>query len=236
MERAAETKCDYVALLLVLLAALCQPLAVRLLAEMHLELAVYLPTILLVGWVCLLRPDPALPLLTLVAIYLVQLPGIFFQYDTSTSELRHLLDGQWHLLGIPVAAVLLGYAAVLARKHMPLWRWPMPSEVHTLARQPVTFLRRYRWAVAILLIGALADMLTTIVNLARFGTVAEVHPAMRIMAELYGVQAGIIVGTVVRVLVVLFVASLWTRWCRAMLVVCGLLYGLAAMNNHFLWL
>lgn len=236
MERAAETKCDYVALLLVLLAALCQPLAVRLAAMLHIELAVYLPTILIVGWVCLLRPDPALPLLTLVAIYLVQLPGILFQYGTTTSELRRMIGGHWALLGIPVAAVLLGYAAVLARQRMPLWPWPIRSELETLAHRPVVFLQRYRWGVALLLSGALADMITTIVNLARFGTVAEVHPAMRIMAELYGVHAGIVVGTIARILVVLFVASLWTRWCRPMLVLCGVLYGVAAMNNHFLWL
>ena len=85
-------------------------------------------------------------------------------------------------------------------------------------------------------IAAGLDAATTIAFMPVYGTAAEAHPAMRIMAETLGICPGVILGTVVRLGFVLAVAAVWRKWCSWILWICAVLYLLAAGSNHFGWL
>lgn len=224
----------FVDLLLLLLAALSQPLLVRLLASYNMHLALYLPSLLFVGFVCLLRPDPFMPVMTMMAIYGVELSRVAFEQHVGPSIVEALGEGKWHLLGVPVAALALGYAAVLTRRRLPLWSADIKTNLRILIRRPRVFLRCYRWPITLLLIGVLLDTVTTMRNLYLFGPEAEFHPAIRTAVEEYGVSLGVPVGSLVRVGFVVFAAALWRRTCGLLLTVCGLLYLAAAISNYFL--
>jgi hypothetical protein len=119
------------------------------------------------------------------------------------------------------------------------WRMeivPRHTDLPLLLRHPGQFARRYRWALLVLLLGATADMVTTLINLRRFGPGVEVHPAQRLVSEIVGVTAGVPVAKVIQLACVLAVAAWWRRWCQWLLLVCGVLYLLAAVSNHFLLL
>ena len=68
------------------------------------------------------------------------------------------------------------------------------------------------------------------------GLECELHPAMRMMAEELGIDWGVPLATVVRLVFVVFVAAFWRRWCGLILTLCGTFYCLAALSNHFVWL
>ncbi len=228
---------DYLSLLLILLAALAHPLAVRLLYGYSPPLAIYLPTILFVAGICLFCPHPVVPVCVLMLIFAAQLPAILMQDDPSYPNLfERIMRGKYHLIGIPVAAMSLGFAAILLRRRVILWPWKMKTNLRVLAYKPLVFLRVYRRPMAILLLGALLDTITTMNSMYRYGTANELHPGIRVIVEQYGITFGMPVGTTVRLLAVLFVAAIWRWWCWWMLTICGILYTLAAMSNHFLWL
>ena len=56
------------------------------------------------------------------------------------------------------------------------------------------------------------------------------------MAEIFGIVPGLVLGTLGRLLFVMVVAAIWRRACRAVMLVCAVIYFLAAMCNHFRWL
>ena len=109
-------------------------------------------------------------------------------------------------------------------------RWPM------LIRQPIEFASVYRWPLVLLLVGVTLDTLTTISCMLQWGVEVELHLAMRAMAEEYGIVGGVIIGSCIRVVFVLFVASAWRVACGWILSVCGCLYILASASNHWGWL
>jgi hypothetical protein len=113
---------------------------------------------------------------------------------------------------------------------------PQRTELSALLEKPRRFVLRYSWAIVILVIGAGFDALTTLRNLRVFGPEIEVHPPQRILSEWLGVTAGVPLAKLIQLAFVIFVAAWWQPWCRALLIICGILYTLAAISNHFLLL
>jgi hypothetical protein len=113
---------------------------------------------------------------------------------------------------------------------------PRDTELHTLVQHPREFVVRYRPFLLILLLGASADLFTTLWNLRQYGTSIEVHLPQRLLGEWFGVEIGVPLAKIIQLAFVLLVAAWWKPWCRWILLACGILYALAAMNNHFLWL
>ncbi len=113
---------------------------------------------------------------------------------------------------------------------------PARTEVPTLTRRPAAFARRYRFPLLILVAGATVDAVTTFRNVAVLGAGIEVHPVQRLVFEVLGPAAGVPVAKVLQVCFVLLVAAWWEPWCGWVLALWGVLYTLAAANNHFLWL
>ncbi len=235
--RLAGKRGDYLALLLTLLSALAYPIAVRMLFDFSPALAVYLPTIVFVVGVCLICPRPIIPGAVLLLVFAVQLSRILVVTDSLKPGLLHnILAGNYYLMGVPIAAIALGYAAILARRRMSLWPWTIKTNLRILAYRPILFIRAYRWPLLILLVGALFDTITTMNSMYSHGTKGELHPAIRAIVQQYGVTLGMPIGTIVRLGFVLFIAAIWRRWCSWVIFVCGFLYFLAALSNHYHWL
>jgi len=113
---------------------------------------------------------------------------------------------------------------------------PGQTNLPLLLCHPASFARQYWWALAILVIGGAADGLTTYLALRQFGIEAEMHIVQRWASEILGVALGVPLAKIGQMLFVILVAAWWRRWTSGLLVACGLLYGLAALNNHYLWL
>ncbi len=113
---------------------------------------------------------------------------------------------------------------------------PHDTNLPLLARQPRAFVARYRVPLSVLLVGAAADLVTTYVNLQRYGPSVEAHPAQRLVSELVGVTLGVPLAKLIQLAFVLFVAAGWRPWCAWVLATCGVLYSLAAVSNHLLLL
>lgn len=119
-----------------------------------------------------------------------------------------------------------------------LWmkRRRFKSNFWLLTRRPLVFARIYRWELLFLLVGATLDAVTTAITLSRYGVEAELHLAVRLMAHILGPVTGAVLGKIGQVVFVLLVASLWRPWCRVIILLCGGLYLLAAISNHFVLL
>lgn len=107
------------------------------------------------------------------------------------------------------------------------------SNFRLLRRRPLLFARIYRWPLLVLLIGAILDGVTTAVTLSRFGADSEIHPVVCLMAHILGPVTGTVLGKIGQVVFAIFVASLYRPWCRWIMLVCGVLYMLASVVNHF---
>jgi uncharacterized membrane protein len=90
--------------------------------------------------------------------------------------------------------------------------------------------------LAILLAGAVLDAVTTAVSVSAYGAEVELHLIQRWIMAWLGPVLGIIAAKFVQVAVAIVVASLWRRWCGWLMVLCGVLYALAAVSNHFMLL
>lgn len=112
---------------------------------------------------------------------------------------------------------------------------PRRSEIPLMLTAPAEFVRRYSVPLAILAAGALADAVTTFHAMSRFGPAAEVHPVQRLMFEILGVAAGVPLAKLAQVVFVVLVAAWWRPWCPWLIGGCGVLYGVAAISNHFVW-
>ena len=123
-----------------------------------------------------------------------------------------------------------------------LWRvhasalYPRRSELPRLLRHPGSFVRAYWAPLVILLAGATADLVTTYHNLRLYGPAVEAHPVQRLVSEILGVRVGVPLAKLAQVAFVLLVAAWWRPWTTWLLVLCGLLYFAAAVNNHYLLL
>ncbi|MCK4624013.1 MAG: hypothetical protein KAV00_01790 [Phycisphaerae bacterium] len=107
------------------------------------------------------------------------------------------------------------------------------SNFRLLTRRPLVFARIYRWELLFLLVGATLDAATTVVFMRKYGVEAEVHLVIRLMAHIMGPVTGPVLGKIGQVVFVVFVGSLWRIWCRWLILLCGALYLLASVSNHF---
>lgn len=113
---------------------------------------------------------------------------------------------------------------------------PRDTSTPLLLTHPRAFAARYRWALVWLVLGASADVFTTLWNLRELGPGVEVHPPQRLLSEWLGVEAGVPLAKAVQLAFVVLVAAWWRPWCRPILLLCGTLYALAAMSNYWRWL
>ena len=111
------------------------------------------------------------------------------------------------------------------------------TNLRLLVRRPLLLADKYRWPLAVLMVGTALDGITTYVNLRRFGLEIEVHPVVRLFWQIFGTSA-LTVGVAKGFQAVLaaFVACFWRTWCGWLMLLAGLLYTLAAISNHFLLL
>jgi len=108
------------------------------------------------------------------------------------------------------------------------------SNLRLLTHHPLVFAGKYRWPLAVLLAGSVLDVLTTWEVLRLFGMQVELHPAAKIFGRIFGASLPVIaIGKVIQAAVAIFVASLWRKWTGWLLILCGVLYTLAAISNHF---
>jgi len=124
---------------------------------------------------------------------------------------------------------------------MALWQFisntfPRRSNLHLLMRRPGLLMRAYRLPLTILLVGATVDAVTTLVNLRRYGLEIEVHIVQRWVSQIFGVWIGVPLAKLIQLMFVVFVACWWRPWCGWIMGICGVLYGMASLNNWFLWL
>lgn len=124
--------------------------------------------------------------------------------------------------------------AVAAR---PLPRRRFKTNLRILLYRPRTFLRVYRWPLAVLAVGAVLDAVTTYRVVSVYGPESELHPAARLVFDILGTSPYVVAFVkVVQCGFACFVTAFWRRWCGWLLVLAGALYALASLNNHFLWL
>ena len=177
------------------------------------------------------------PEISLAAILVVELVIVLLSRSAiCPSVTRALFDGRWPVLAVPMAALVLGHLAVRVRRRRALWPYPIKTNLRILAGHPWVFLRTYRWPLVVLVLGTTFDTITTMSFMRSSTTSDELHPAMRTMAELFGIDVGVPLASLVRVGFVVFVAALWRPWCQWVLLVCGVLYILAGCSNHFNWM
>jgi hypothetical protein len=111
---------------------------------------------------------------------------------------------------------------------------PRQTELPRLLHHPRQFARAYWPQLLILLIGATADVITTLINLRLYGPDVEAHIVQRWVSQILGVHAGVPLAKLGQLAFVLFVAAWWKPWTPWLLTLCGLLYTAAAVSNHFL--
>jgi len=111
------------------------------------------------------------------------------------------------------------------------------TNLRLLVRRPILLVRKYRWPLAVLVVGATLDGITTYINLSRFGLEIEVHPVIRLFWQIFGTSAlAVGLAKVGQAAIAAFVACFWRAWCGWLMLLAGALYTLAAVSNHFLLL
>ena len=110
---------------------------------------------------------------------------------------------------------------------------PRKTNLRLLVHHPFVFVKYYRLPLTVLMIGALLDTITTYISVSKYGTECEVHLVQRIVFEIFGLIVGVPLAKILQLLFVIFVASWWRPWCSWIIFVCGLLYTMAAVSNHF---
>jgi len=112
----------------------------------------------------------------------------------------------------------------------------LKSNLPLLRRHPWRFVRTYWLPLTILLIGGTLDAITTCEALGRHGPEVELHPGFRLMVRVFGTSPPV-VSTLkaIQMLAALFVAALWDKWTGPLMTLCGVLYTLAAISNHYHW-
>ena len=110
---------------------------------------------------------------------------------------------------------------------------PRKTELFRLVNEPRAFVRTYWVSLTILVVGAIADAITTFQNMRAYGPSIEAHPVQRWVSEVMGVTAGVPLAKLIQFGFVIFVAAWWKPWTPWLLVICGLLYSASAISNHF---
>ena len=227
------------ATLLVLLAGLMLPVGAHVLADLSETAALILPSIVLTAAIAVICPQWIIPPVAILGMYAVELISWAFQPQRAEPNiLERLLDGHLGLLWVPLVAVGMGWLLVAGRQQL----WPrvlrpgFPTNLRILGRRPGLFARKYWPAITAVVIAAVLDMLSTINFMLVSGPQSELHPGMRAMAEMFGIVLGVVLGTLGRLIFVMVVAAVWRKACTAVMLVCAVLYFLAAMSNHFRWL
>jgi hypothetical protein len=113
---------------------------------------------------------------------------------------------------------------------------PRQSELPRLLRHPRSFARAYWLPLAMLLIGATADAITTYRNMRTYGLGIEAHIVQRWVSQAVGIHAGVPLAKLIQLGFVLLVAAWWRPWTPWLLAACGILYSAAAVSNYFLLL
>jgi|SRR5665213_4472624 len=113
---------------------------------------------------------------------------------------------------------------------------PRDSALPMLAERPREFIKLYRWSLVVLVLGVAVDLFTTLWNIRLYGAGIEMHIVQRWMSQLLGVELGVPLAKFGQLACVVFVAAWWRPWCRWILLLCGLLYTLAAVSNYFVLL
>jgi hypothetical protein len=125
----------------------------------------------------------------------------------------------------------------MATPQPPQIPWlPRDSALPMLARQPRLFIKTYRWPLVCLVLGAAADIFTTLWNLRAYGPQVEMHVVQRWISLLVGVEIGVPLAKALQSAVAILAAAWWRPWCRWILLACGLLYALGALSNYYLLL
>jgi uncharacterized membrane protein len=91
---------------------------------------------------------------------------------------------------------------------------PRHSALPLLLNAPRSFATLYRIPLVVLVLGAIADLFTTLWNLRLYGPMVETHLVQRWVSELFGVEAGVPLAKAMQLAFVLFVAAWWQPWCR----------------------
>ena len=222
---------------LIVVAGLGQPLFASMVAEYYEPAAMVLPLIVLVAAICVICPCRGVPLLAACGITAVEAAWMFFRAGAAPPVLMdEVFSGHPHRLWVVPAAAAAGYAVVRLRRRYGVFPPGFRTNLRILTRRPLLFVRKYRLPLAILVLGAALDAITTMDFMLQYGPGEELHPAARIAAEVFGVRAGVILGSFVRLGFVVAVAAVWRKWCGWMMAVCGVLYALAAASNHFGWM
>lgn len=229
----------FLAMLLVLLAGLMLPLGAHVLADYSEAAALILPSIVLTAAIALICPQWIIPPLAIVGMYAVELIAWGFQRQRAEPNvLERMLDGHLDLLWVPLVAVGMGWLLVGGRRQL----WPrvlrpgFRTNLRILSRRPGVLARKYWLAITAVVVAAVLDMLSTINFMSETGPESEVHPGMRAMAEMFGIVLGVVLGTLGRLVFVFVVAAIWRKVCAAIMLVCAVIYFLAALSNHFGWL
>ena len=93
------------------------------------------------------------------------------------------------------------------------------------------YLYRNRYYLAVLLLAAIADVITTIMFMMKLGPNAEYHPAIRFVSGIFGPLFGPIIGKICQLLAILLVTLYLKNWEKYVLVVVSILYAWAAWFN-----
>jgi membrane-bound metal-dependent hydrolase YbcI (DUF457 family) len=118
----------------------------------------------------------------------------------------------------------------VGRRRWRTFRTNLPLLIH----RPLTFIAAYKWGLLVLLVGSVLDAVTTYANVHPFGPRSELHPAARILWEIVGVSPfTVALSKTVQALCAVFAAAVFRRWCPWILWTAGVLYALAAVNNHW---
>lgn len=93
------------------------------------------------------------------------------------------------------------------------------------------YVREYRVFLILTVVAALADAASTVYFMLRAGADAEGHPAVRLVAAVFGPILGPIVGKLCQFIVVVALTVYLRRWAAYIFVAVIVLYGWAAWYN-----
>lgn len=103
----------------------------------------------------------------------------------------------------------------------------------------IGYVQEYRVALILVVLASLADMASTTHFMLSRGPAAEGHPAVRMLAEIYGPILGPFLGKAVQFLTLIGVTVFLRRWALFIMVPTVILYAWAAWYNvwgHALYL
>jgi len=110
------------------------------------------------------------------------------------------------------------------------------SNLRLLFRRPGAILCRYWPVIALLVVGATADAVTTYNFLVKYGPSEEVHPVQQIIFQILPPLPGVIFAKLAQSVFVVLVACCFRGWTTWLILLTGLLYAAGAACNHYGWM